>query len=96
MLVIKAEIWPHGEVDERFEIARIGITNIGGHQAVADYTVIGIHGRDREEWVTQGVVTSHIRQHGWRPLAIRALTAGGPLALHQEYVSAVVDLLKRG
>lgn len=49
MLVVKAEIWPQGNIDERVEIARLGITNISGRPSIADYTVIGILGRDHKE-----------------------------------------------
>lgn len=96
MLVIKAEIWPCGEVGERAEIARMGIINRGGSQALADYNVISILGRDRQEWVTQSVVVDHMRHLGWQPLLLRALTSEAPVTLHREYVEAVVDLLKKG
>lgn len=96
MLVIKAEIWPCGEVDERFEIARIGIINCGGSGVVADYNVISILGRDQREWVTQSVVVDHMRPLGWQPLLIRALMSEVPVEMHRKYVETVVDLLKRG
>lgn len=99
MLVIKAEIWPHGEVENRFEIARIGIINRGAHStpSLADYNVITILGRDRTERVTEGVLLAHVRQIGWQPLAVRALEEhGAPTSFHPEYTQAVVDLLKRG
>jgi len=98
MLVIKAEIWPQGNVASRFEIARIGIINRGdGSPALADYDVISILGRDRKEWITQGVVLAHMRHHGWRPLTVRALTPeDSPRLLHREYVEDITDLLKRG
>lgn len=96
MLVVKAEIWPYGEVGERFEIARIGITNISGRSPVANYTVVGILGRDRQEWVTRGTVMDHIRLLGWQPLVARALTEQQDAYLHAEYVQTVADLLRKG
>lgn len=98
MLVIKAEIWPGGDVGSRFEIARIGIINRGGPTSgvLADYDIIGIMGRDRREWIHEGVVRDHFRDKGWQLLVSRALTQanGGPL--DEVYVADTVKLLKRG
>lgn len=96
MLVVKTEIWPQGNVDERIEIARLGITNISGRSSIADYTVVGILGRDHKEWVTQGVVLTHARHIGWKPLVARALTEQQNACLHDEYVQTVAELLRRG
>lgn len=99
MLVIKAEIWPRGEVENRFEIARIGIINRGAHStpSIADYNVVSILGRDRKERLVEGVLLAHVRQTGWQPLAARALEEHGvPSPFHPEYTQAVADLLKRG
>lgn len=98
MLVIKAEIWPGGDLDSRYEIARIGIINRGGpvSHTLADYDIVGIMGRDRQEWIREGVVRQHFRYNGWQPLVARALTQanGGPL--DSDYVADIVKLLKRG
>lgn len=98
MLVIKAEIWPGGEVDERFEIARTGIINRGNSPtaALGDYNVVSILGRDRTEHITEGVVLAHVRQHGWHPLAAQALMERGPSIFHPEYTQAVIGLLRKG
>lgn len=97
MLVIKAEIWPGGDADNKFEIARIGIINRGSNPAtIADYNVISILGRDREEHVVEGCVLAHIRAHGWHALASRALLEHGPEIFHPDYTQAVVEMLKKG
>ena len=97
MLVIKAEIWPQGDVDSRFEIARLGIINRGGDSIIGDYNVIGLLERDRTEFVRADVLLAHDRRNGWRPLTSRALHAcGSPGLFHPEYVQTVVELLKRG
>jgi hypothetical protein len=96
MLVIKTEIWPGGDVEGKFEIARIGIINRGGSGVLADYNVIGILGRDTKEVLMEGLVLAHLRPHGWMPLAARALSERGISAFHPEYTQAVADLLKRG
>lgn len=96
MLVVKAEIWPQGNTDEQFEIARIGITNITGRQPLADYTVVGILGRDHEERVMQGTILAHARRLGWRPLVARTLTEPQADLLHPEYVQTAAKLLRRG
>lgn len=98
MLVIKAEIWPRGDVDSRFEIARIGIINRGDSltSGIADYNVISILDRDSKERVAEGALLDHFRHNGWRPLAARALLEDGPPLFHHDYVQAVTTLLKKG
>lgn len=98
MLIIKAEIWPQGVVEERFEIARIGIINRGSmpDAALADYNVISILGRDKTEYIAEGFVLGYARHHGWHQLASQALYERGPSILHPEYTQTVVDLLKKG
>lgn len=98
MLVIKAEIWPRGSVEDRFEIARIGIINRGNAHTLADYNIIGILERDVQESLAEGFVLAHRRSSGWEKLTVRALgeLVPSPSVFHPEYTQAVVDLLKRG
>jgi len=99
MLVIKTEIWPHGEVENRFEIARIGIINCRGHGTpdIADYSVVGLLERDKAEYVAEGILLAHFRQNGWEPLAARALREQERAPIfHPDYTQSVVDLLRRG
>lgn len=96
MLVIKAEIWPHGEVEKQFEIARIGIINRGMHRGVADYNVIGLLNRDREDHVMQALVLGHARHTGWRRLAACALLQDEAPVFDTSYVTTVMELLKKG
>lgn len=97
MLVVKAEIWPRGEADERFEIARIGIANRSNNvRGVADYNIVGLLGRDKQEWVTQGMLLGHVRSLGWQPLVARALTEQEDGLLHSDYVDSVAELLRKG
>lgn len=97
MLVVKVEVWPRCEASERFEIARVGIINRGDSDcAIADYDVIGIMGRNRQEWLTHGIVAAHIRPSGWEGLVARALTQQQDGLLHPNYVQSVADLLRKG
>lgn len=98
MLVIKAEIWPQGDVEGRFEIARIGIINRDSRAdaAIADYNVVTILGRDGKEKILEGVVLAHIRNHGWQQLTSQALFERGPDIFHPEYTQTVVGLLRKG
>jgi hypothetical protein len=100
MLVIKAEIWPGGIVEDRFEIARVAIINRGQSPtaSLADYNVIGLLGRDKTEFPTEGVVLGYQRHQGWSGLTSQALRAldRGPSLFHPEYTEAVINLLKKG
>lgn len=98
MLVIKTEIWPRGDINSRFEIARIGIINQGDSltSGIADYNVISILDRDQEERTAEGVLVAHFRQNGWRPLAARALAVDTQSLFHPDYTRTIVDVLKRG
>lgn len=96
MLVIKAEIWPHGEFADRSEIARIGIINRGPGRGIVDYNVVKILGRDREERIEHALVVGHVRSTGWMPLVASALVQDHAPILHQDYVDQVAELLKKG
>jgi hypothetical protein len=97
MMVVKVEVWPHGEVDSAYEIARVGIINRGdGGPAIADYNVIGLVDRDTEDRVTETLVLDHIRRAGWRRLVIDALAQPDSRFHNREYVDRVVELLRKG
>jgi hypothetical protein len=53
-------------------------------------------GREREEWLTQGILVGHIRPSGWAGLVARALTEQQDGLLHRDYVHSVAELLKKG
>lgn len=99
MLVIKAEIWPHGEVGKRFEIAKVGLINCGGHGTpdIADYSVVSLLERDGAEYVAEGILLAHARNSGWQSLTVRALheQEREPI-FHPDYTRSVADLLRRG
>lgn len=98
MLVIKAEIWPKGDVDSRFEIGRIGIINRDRPGFLADYDVVALLARDSGEYIMRDVVTGHDRRDGWRPLTAAALTVTGwPSGTYDlTDTQRITDLLKRG
>jgi hypothetical protein len=99
MLVIKAEIWPGGDVGRAFEISRIGIANVSQLRRYSDYEVTALMGRDTDEYVVRTHITSHDRQSGWVPLARRTMTN---IFLSEErgpqipYDDPVAELLRKG
>lgn len=96
MLVVKAEIWPHGEVDNRFEIARIGIIHRRSQGDLADYNIIGLLNRDKHDHVMQAIALAHARSSGWRRLAACALLQDEAPIFRPEYVAETIELLKKG
>lgn len=39
MLIVKVELWPHGDGDRAQELGRMAIANVGGTDTRGDYTV---------------------------------------------------------
>lgn len=97
MMVVKVEIWPHGEVGERFEIARVGIINQGtGTPAMADYHVVALNERDCDEKILQGQVLDHRRALPWQRLVSDALYAMGNVTIGERYAQGIAELLREG
>jgi hypothetical protein len=66
MLVVKLEVWPHGEEAAAREIGRATIRNVGGNQRVADYEwAVAIEGAETR----RGAEPEYERSGGpWRLL----------------------------
>jgi hypothetical protein len=69
MLVVKIELWPHGQEDKAKEIGRMRIANIKGDRDIADYQVV-MDGQ-------QGQVLGHARSLPVWCLVNRALSELG-------------------
>ncbi len=97
MLVIKAEIWPCGEISEAFEVGRMGIANISGLTTLSDYDVVALLDRDHGERVAYTRVLSHYRPLGWMPLTANALSqaAVAHMPVGDEYAD-ILELLRKG
>lgn len=97
MMVVKVEIWPYGESEERFEIARVGIINQGtGTPALADYHVVALNERDKDEKLLQGQVLDHRRALPWQRLVSDSLYAMGSTCASEKYAEDIAELLRKG
>jgi len=74
MLVVTVSVWPGGAYDRSSEVARIGLANTSNREDFANYDLVALLERDREERVIRSEINQHERQQGWVPLVRRALT----------------------
>lgn len=97
MMVVKVEIWPHGEVTEQYEIGRVGIINRGtGTSARADYDVVALVDQETSERLVQGQVLDHMRALPWQRLVSDAMYAMGTTDVDERYAQTVAEVLRRG
>lgn len=75
MLVARIEVWPGGDFDRAFEIARLGIANVSELADVSNYELTALMERDKSEYVLRSEVNSHQRSLGWEPLVQRSMTS---------------------
>lgn len=96
MLVVKVEVWPAGDFDRAFEIARTGLANVSGLAPVSDYEVTALMARDRQESVLRAHVLGHTRACGWLPLVEQGINRLRRTYLEPSYADPVAELLRRG
>lgn len=99
MLVAKVEVWPNGDYERAFEIARLGIANVSGLADISNYELTALMERDKHEYVMRSEVNSHERALGWEPLLQRSMTSlflAERLAHQVPYDDPVAQLLRKG
>lgn len=99
MLVAKIEVWPGGNFERAFEIARLGIANVSGLADISNYELTALMERDKHEYVMRSEVNSHERALGWEPLVQRSMTSlflAERLAHQVPYDDPTAQLLRKG
>lgn len=99
MLVAKIEIWPHGDHEAAFEIARVGIANVSQGAPISNYEMTALMEREKREYVMRGEINSFERDLGWEPLMQRAMSTlflAERLSHQVPYDDPVAQLLRKG
>lgn len=82
MIVVKIELWPHGDASEKRMLGKLYISNIGGDAQIGNYKVEALHAGiyyGRKGFFKTGRVNGFPRRLSPYRLLCRALKAIGEL-----------------
>jgi hypothetical protein len=99
MLVVTVSVWPGGDFERGTEVARVGLLNRTQLGDFANYDLVALLARDKEERVIRSEVNQHERAHGWVPLVRRAMTEihlSDPCMHGAPYDDPTAVLLRKG